>query len=335
MRRAIPAVTKLVAFGAGVAVLLVLPHWRSSFETVELATVGVYFIAVLGLNVLTGYTGQVSLGHGAFMALGGYTTAILVAKHGIKDLWTIPLAGLVAGAAGIVFGIPALRLRGAYLALATFALPVVLPFIIKKFDHFTGGSRGLQFFGNEHYTGKGFQDVHVLGRALSFNDWLYYLCWTIAVVLFVAAWALLQGKVGRGFRAIRDSEVTAVSSGINASLYKAGAFGISAFYAGVAGSLLAIVDFSVSPSTFPLVLSLYLVIGAVVAGLGSLVGLAAGALFIQYLPDLAQHVSKSPGAPSVIYGVVLIAVVLLLPTGVGGLVRKVAAPLTNRASRGS
>jgi branched-chain amino acid transport system permease protein len=335
-RRAITLALQAVAFLAGVAFLLVLPHWLSDFRASEVAYVGIYFIAILGLNILTGYTGQISLGHGAFMAIGGYTTAVMVGHHNVRDLWTIPLAGLIAGGAGLLFGLPALRLSGMYLALATFGLAVALPAVLKKFDHFTGGTEGIQLFGRPGFTGKGFENVHVLGQTLTFNNWLYYLSWTIAAVLFVVAWAVLGGRMGRTFRAIRDSEVAATSSGVNLPLYKTLAFGLSAFYAGIAGSLFALATTFVNPDTFPIVLSLYIVIGAVVAGLGSIWGILAGALFIQYVPDLAsKYVSKAPGAPSVAYAIVLILVVVLLPFGLTGLVRRVTRPLTDRLFRGS
>lgn len=334
--RAFALGVKLALFAAAVAVLAILPHWLSNFRASEVAYVGVYFIAIIGLNILTGYTGQISLGHGAFMAIGGYTTAILVGHHSMRDLWTIPLAGLVAGGAGLLFGVPALRLSGLYLALATFAIAVSLPAVLKKFDHFTGGTQGIQLFGRPNYTGQGYQNVHVLGQTLTFNNWLYYLTWTIAAVLFLAAWALLGGRAGRTFRAIRDSEIAATSSGVNLPLYKTLAFGISAFYAGVAGSLFALATTFVNPDTFPIVLSLYLLIGAVVAGLGSLWGIALGALFIQYLPFLSsKYVSNAPGAPSVAYGVILVLVVVLLPFGAAGLLKRMSVPLTNRLFRRS
>jgi branched-chain amino acid transport system permease protein len=335
-RRVITLCVQAAAFLVGVAFLALLPHWLSDFRASEVAYVGIYFVAILGLNILTGYTGQISLGHGAFMAIGGYTTAILVGHHNVRDLWTIPLAGLIAGGAGLLFGLPALRLSGMFLALATFALAVALPAVLKKFDHFTGGTEGIQLFSRPGFTGKGYQNVHGLGRTLTFNDWLYYLCWTVAAILFVVAWIILGGRMGRTFRAIRDSEVAAGSSGVNLPLYKTLAFGLSAFYAGIAGSLFALATTFVNPDTFPIVLSLYLVIGAVIAGLGSIWGIAAGALFIQYVPDLAsKYVSKAPGAPSVAYAIVLIVVVILLPFGLTGLIRKASRPLTDRLFRGS
>jgi branched-chain amino acid transport system permease protein len=335
-RRAITLAVQAAGFLAAVAVLAILPHWLSDFRASEVAYVGIYFIAILGLNILTGYTGQISLGHGAFMAIGGYTTAIMVGHHNVRDLWTIPLAGLVAGAAGLLFGLPALRLSGLYLALATFALAVALPAVLKKFSHFTGGSEGIQLFGRPGFTGKGYEHVHALGQNLTFNAWLYYLCWTIAAILFVVAWIILGGRMGRTFRAIRDSEVAATSSGVNLPLYKTLAFGVSAFYAGIAGSLFALATTFVNPDTFPIVLSLYLLIGAVISGLGSIWGILGGALFIQYVPTLAsKYVSKAPGAPSVAYAIVLIVVVILMPFGLTGLIRKTTRPLTDRLFRRS
>ena len=178
--------------------------------------------------------------------------------------------------------------------------------------------------------------MHALGQKLTFNDWLYYLCWTIAAILFVVAWIILGGRMGRTFRAIRDSEVAATSSGVNLPLYKTLAFGVSAFYAGIAGSLFALATTFVNPDTFPIVLSLYLLIGAVISGLGSIWGILAGALFIQYVPTLAsKYVSKAPGAPSVAYAIVLIVVVILLPFGLTGLIRKTTRPLTDRLFRRS
>jgi branched-chain amino acid transport system permease protein len=257
----------------------------------------------------------------------------------MKDLWTIPLAGLVAGIAGFLFGFPALRLTGPYLAGATFAIAVAAPAIVKKYEHFTGGGGGIQLFGLEGLTASPRTDpttfestegVAVLGRTIAtFNEWLYYLSWTIALVLFVVAWAILRGRVGRSFRAVRDSELAAASSGVNLARYKTLAFGISAFYAGVAGSLLAIATTFVNPDTFPITLSIFLLVGVVVGGLGSLWPLVFGAVFIQFLPLWAQEISKSPGAPSVVYGVVLILVMLALPLGAAGLVRQIVA-LTTR-----
>jgi branched-chain amino acid transport system permease protein len=341
-----------LVFGAFAVFVAVLPVFVSDFKAQQYAYVGVYLVALLGLNILTGYTGQISLGHGAFMAIGGYTAAILMVGNeqfggpvsgGVKDLWTIPAAGLVAGLAGLAFGRPALRLSGLYLALATFAIAVAMPSAVKRFEEFTGGGSGINLFGQPELTG-GISGVDVFGRHLTFNDWLYYLCWTIALVAFAVAWLILRGRTGRAFRAVRDSETAAVSSGVSLARYKTLAFGISAAYAGVAGALFAIANTFVNPDTFPIALSIFLLVGVVVGGLGGLSGLVFGAIFIEFLPlwaqgeDLGSHLpgriieeTKKPGGPAIVYGVVLILLMFLLPSGVGGLLRRVGRTVTRRS----
>jgi branched-chain amino acid transport system permease protein len=314
-------IVPVVSFVALAVVVVLVPVFVSEFRAQQLAYVAIYLIAIIGLNILTGYTGQISLGHGAFMAIGGYTTAILMADHGVKDIWTIPLAGLVAGAAGFLFGIPALRLSGLYLALATFAIAVSTPAVIKRFEGFTGGGSGLNLFGIPELTAS-LTPITIFGRELSFNDWLYYLSWSIALVGYVIAWLLLRGRTGLALRAVRDSETAAQSSGVSLRRYKTLAFGVSAAYAGVAGSLFAIATTYVNPDTFPVALSILLLVGVVVGGLGSLAGLIAGAIFIQFLPTWSQAVSKSPGAPSVVSGALLIALMFVLPMGVAGLIER-------------
>ena len=318
----------VVAFVALGVVVAVLPSFVSAFRAQQLAYVAIYLTALIGLNVLTGYTGQISLGHGAFMAIGGYTTAILMADHGVKDVWTIPIAALVTGVVGFLFGFPALRLSGLYLALATFAIAVSMPAVIKRFEGFTGGGSGINLFGLPELTAS-LTPVTVLGQDLVFNDWLYYLCWTVALVGYVIAWLLLRGRTGRALRAVRDSETAAQSSGVSLPRYKTLAFGVSAAYAGVAGSLFAIATTFVNPDTFPIALSILLLVGVVIGGLGSLVGLIAGAIFIQFLPIWSQEASKSPGAPAVVSGVLLIALMFVLPMGVAGLVGRLRT-LTKR-----
>ena len=318
----------VVAFVVLGVVVAVLPSFVSAFRAQQLAYVAIYLTALIGLNVLTGYTGQISLGHGAFMAIGGYTTAILMADHGVKDVWTIPIAALVTGVVGFLFGFPALRLSGLYLALATFAIAVSMPAVIKRFEGFTGGGSGINLFGLPELTAS-LTPVTVLGQDLVFNDWLYYLCWTVALVGYVIAWLLLRGRTGRALRAVRDSETAAQSSGVSLPKYKTLAFGVSAAYAGVAGSLFAIATTFVNPDTFPIALSILLLVGVVIGGLGSLVGLIAGAIFIQFLPIWSQEASKSPGAPAVVSGVLLIALMFVLPMGVAGLVGRLRT-LTKR-----
>jgi branched-chain amino acid transport system permease protein len=320
---------KLTAFVVGALVLVALPFVLTDFRTVQLATVGAYFIAILGLDVLTGHSGQISLGHGAFMAVGAYTTAILMANHGVRDLWTIPVAAGVAGVIGLLAGVPALRLSGLYLALATFGIAVVLPTILKKFDHFTGGSTGITLFGKPTQTGHG---VGIWG--LTNNQWLYALTWTIGGFVFLIAWWLLDSRFGRSLRAIRDSELAATASGVNRAKYKVLAFGVSAAFAGVAGALFAINVAYVAPDTFPIQLSLYLLVGAVVGFFGSIWGAVLGALLIQFLPDivgLIPHVdTKQAGPTTLFFGLVLVVLMLVLP-----IVLRAASRFANRSYFGA
>ena len=324
---------RLIAFGLGAVVVAVLPWLVSDFRAFQLAYVGTYLIAIVGLNILTGYTGQISLGHGAFMAIGAYTTAILSTKHGWDLLLTIPAAGLVAGLVGFAFGFPALRFASVYLALATFAIPLAVISLAKRFEDLTGGGGGI----NLQLAKARF------GLDLSPQDWIYYLSWTVAGILMLAAFLILSGRSGRAFRAIRDSEVAAVSSGINLTVWKTLAFGISAFYAGVAGSLYAKAVAYVNPDTFPISLSILLLAGVVVGGLGSLSGVVLGALFIQYVPldspawvgSVADRFGigfdeKAVGISSVTYGVILLLVLFVFPRGGAGLLERLFHPWYRR-----
>jgi branched-chain amino acid transport system permease protein len=311
MRRELPG---LLALAGAVAIVAVLPTVLSDYRQLQAAGVATFFVAILGLNILTGYTGQLSLGHGAFMAIGGYTTAILQHDHGWPLLATIPVAAVAAFAAGVVFGFPATRLSGAYLALATFAIAIVVPALAHRFTGLTGGNAGILI---------PFHSGH----------WLYVVSWTTAGISFVLAWLILRARLGRAFRAVRDSEVAAASSGVNVVLMKTLAFGLSAGFAGAAGSLFVLSAAYAQPEEFGLLLSIRLLIGAAVGGLGSLWGVVVGAAFIQLLPLWAQGVSKQ--APAVIQGLAVVLVMFLLPTGVAGLLRRVLAPLSNRVRNAS
>jgi branched-chain amino acid transport system permease protein len=301
----------------GAAAIAVLPLLLGDTNEYRFAFVATFFIAALGLQILTGYAGLISLGQGGFMLVGAYVTAILSVDHGWNDLATIPLAGLITGVLGFLFGFPALRLRGVYLALATFAIPIALVALAKKYAHFTGGVGGKS-----------------LTRVLSGHT-AYLTTWPIAGAMFLLAWLLLQGKLGRGFRTVRESEIAAVSSGINIALTKTLAFGISAFFAGVAGSLYAIIIGFVNPDTFAVGLSLLILIGVVVGGLGSLLGVVAGAIFIEYVPlysgDILRLLEtplgspldpKRAGAGAAVYGFILLLVLYAFPTGIAGLLRR-------------
>jgi branched-chain amino acid transport system permease protein len=291
------------ALGAG-AVIALLPFVLSGYHQGIASYVAIYFIAILGLNVLTGYTGQISIGHGAFMAIGGYVTAIMSHDHHTNLIATLPLALAITFVCGVLVGIPALRLSGVYLALATFALAVSVPQLPLKFSNFLGGSSGIQADHSVSHT------------------WLYAVSWACAAIVFVMAWLLLRGRTGRALRAVRDSEVAAASSGVSLPIYKTLAFGVSAAFAGVAGSLFVLATNGFAqPNEFGILLSLKILIGAAVAGLGSLRGVMVGAVFIGLLPEISSSVPLigASHGQDVVFGLVLILVMLLLPNGFAGL----------------
>jgi branched-chain amino acid transport system permease protein len=301
--------TGLATIAAAAFVLAVLPFTLSGYHQALAAQVAIFFIAVLGLDILTGYTGQISIGHGAFMAIGGYTTAILSRDHHTNLVLTMVVAFAICFVGGLLLGLPALRLSGVYLALATFALAVSVPQIPLKFSKYLGGSGGVQS-----------------ARTVS-HLWLYAASWSTAAILFVVAWLILRGRTGRAFRAIRDSEVAATSSGVMLPLYKTLAFGISAAFAGVAGSLFVMgTNGFAQPSEFGILLSLEILVGAAVAGLGSLWGVIVGAAFVGLLPTISSDVPLigSTHGQDVVFGLIVIVVMLLLPNGVAGLLGRLA-----------
>jgi branched-chain amino acid transport system permease protein len=300
----LPALVSLLVVAA---VLSVLPFLLSDYNVSLAAQVGIFFIAVLGLNILTGYTGQISIGHGAFMAIGGYTTAVLSRDHHTNLVVTMLVAFAICFVVGLIVGIPALRLSGVYLALVTFALAVSIPQIPLQYSTFLGGSGGVQS-----------------SQTVS-NLWIYVVAWSASAILFVLAWLILRGRTGRAFRAVRDSEIAAVASGVELPVYKTLAFGISAAYAGVAGSLFVLATNGFAqPSEFDVFLSLELLIGAAIAGLGSLWGILAGAAFVALLPQISTSVPVigAEHGRDVVFGAAVILVMLLLPDGFAGLLAR-------------
>jgi branched-chain amino acid transport system permease protein len=311
----------------GLAVLLVLacvlPFVVSNYRVFQFTLALVYAIALLGLNMLTGYNGQISLGHGAFYAIGAYLAAVLMDKFGMPYWLTVPLAGAACLVIGFLFGLPALRLEGLYLALATFALGVAMPQILKYkgIEHWTGGAMGIVITKPDAPEGLG----------LSQDQWLYFVVLAWVVLLFVLGWNLLRGRMGRAMVAIRDQPIAAQAMGVNTSMVKAMTFGVSAMYTGIAGALGAIVVQFVAPDSFTIFLSISLVVGVVIGGLASISGAIYGALFIQFIPNVADHLSKA--APWAIYGIFLIGFMYVMPTGVAGFIRIVVGRLRARRSR--
>jgi branched-chain amino acid transport system permease protein len=296
----------------GAIVVALLPFVMSGYHQGLATKVAVFLIAILGLDILTGYTGQISIGHGAFMALGGYTTAIMSHDHHTNLILTLPLAFAVTFACGVLVGIPALRFSGVYLALVTFALAVSVPQFALKFSKFSGGSNGISTSHSVTHT------------------WLYAVSWGAAAVLYLGAWLLLRGRTGRAFRAVRDSELAAASAGVSLPIFKTLAFGISAAYAGVAGSLFVLyTNGFAQPNEFGVLLSIEVLVGAAVAGLGSLWGVVVGALFVGLLPEISSSVPLigSNHGQDVVFGLIVVVVMLLLPTGFAGLLGRLGSSI--------
>jgi len=286
-----------------------LPFVLSNFRLFQFSQVYIYAIAILGLNMLTGYNGQFSLGHGAFYAIGAYVSAIMTDRWSIAYGWTLPVAGVLCLVVGFLFGLPALRLEGLYLALATFSLALAVPQILKYFEHWTGGSQGIVLS----------KPNAPFGLKLNPDQWLYFVTFAVLVLLFWLGANLLKGRIGRAIVAIRDNHIAAEAMGINTALYKSLVFGVSAAYTGVAGALSASVIAYVAPDSFNVFLSVTLLIGSVIGGLASISGAVFGALFIQFVPNWAQDISKA--APWAIFGVFLIGFMYLMPFGIAGGIR--------------
>ncbi len=305
--------------------LLILPFLVKNYRVFQFNLVLVYAIAILGLNLLTGFNGQISLGHGAFYALGAYTAAVLMDKFDIPYWATLPVAGVLCFGFGFLMGFPALRLAGHYLALATFALALALPQLLKykRIEGWTGGVQGIVLTKPEPPF-----EFSFLGQSLNPDRWLYIVTLALAALLFLLAWNLMRGRVGRALIAIRDHPIAATAMGINLPLFKSLTFGLSAGYTGVAGALGGIAVAFVSPDSFTVTLSIFLLVGVVVGGLASIPGAIFGAIFIQFVPNLSDQISKS--APAAIYGLLLIGLMYLMPTGVMGMLHRAWARLRSR-----
>ena len=294
-------------------IAIALPMMLKGFVIFQLTQTMVYAMAILGLNLLTGFNGQFSLGHSAFYAIGAYTAAILMEHAGMSYVLTLPLAAIFCFIAGFLFGLPALRLEGVYLALATFALAAATPQILKlsPFEEWTGGVQGIVIT----------KPDAPFGLKMSQDTWLYYFVLFVGIVLFILARNIVRSRTGRAMMAIRDNPIAARSMGINTSLYKAMAFGISAAFTGVAGALGAIIVQFVAPDSFTLVLSIGFLVGLVVGGVGWLPGALIGGIFLVYVPNVAEQISK--GLSGAVYGVLLILLIYIMPTGAAGLLRAV------------
>jgi len=314
-------------WGAGVvlALAIALPFFTSDYRLFQATMAMIMALAVLGLNMLVGYNGQLSLGHGAIYALGAYTAAVLIEHAGFPWWATLPVAAAVCFVFGFLFGWPALRLKGHYLALATFALALATPQLLKHkaIEPWTGGVQGIVLMKPEAPD----------GWPLSPDQWLYGLTLLVTVFMFVLAWNILRGRLGRATIAIREQPIAASAMGINVPYVKAMTFGISALYTGVAGALGAVAAAFVAPDSFGMFVSVFFLVGAVVGGLGTIAGAIVGGIFIQFVPNIADQISKS--APSAIYALFLILSMYVMPMGFVGLVRSLRRRRQARTASGS
>ncbi len=294
-------------------VLAVLPvTLLESYRLFQLTLAVIYAIAILGLNIVTGYNGQISLGHGAFYAIGAYAAAILMSHFNAPYWATLPIAAIICGLVGYGIGFPALRLGGLYLALTTFSLAVAVPQILKHkgVEDWTGGVQGL-------FVSK--PDAP-FGLPLDADQYLYLFVLAVAAIVFLLCWNLLHSRIGRAMLAIRDQPTAAEAMGMDLATLKTRTFAVSAMVTGLAGALSAIAVEFVSPDSFTVQLSITLFVGMVVGGVASILGAIFGGLFVVFVPNIAEEISKA--APGVIYGVILILFLFLAPTGFAGLLRR-------------
>ena len=316
---AVPA-WRLIMFVLGIIVLATIPFVLKNFFIFQITLALIYAIAILGLSLLTGFNGQFSLGHSAFYAIGAYTAAIMMDGFDINYVWTLPAAALVCFVFGFLFGLPALRLEGVYLALATFALAIAIPQVLKSslVEHWTGGVQGISII----------KPDAPFGLPLNSDQWLYVFTVLVAIVMYICAHNLVRSRTGRALIAIRDQPIAASAMGINVSLYKSLTFGVSALYTGVAGALGAIAISFVAPDSFTFQLAVALFVGLVVGGAASISGTLFGGLFVLFVPNIAETFSK--GLAGAVYGVILLLVIYLMPTGAAGLVRLITGKLVRQ-----
>ncbi|WP_421999883.1 branched-chain amino acid ABC transporter permease [Reyranella sp.] len=297
----------------------VFPDYISDYRLFLFSTMIIASIAVLGLNLLTGFNGQFSLGHGAFYAVGAYAAAILMDQAGWPYWATVPAAAIICFIVGYLFGLPALKLEGHYLALATFALALAVPQILKYkwLEGLTGGVQGIVLLKPEV----------PFGLPLSEDQWLYYYCLIVMIVLYWAAANMLNSRSGRAMMAIRDQNMAAETMGIDIALYKTVTFGISAAYTGIAGALSASAIAFVAPDSFNIFLSIKFLIGLVVGGIGSLAGSVIGGVFYVLVDNsaqaLSQFIKNDLGLPFdlsayTVFGVLLVGIIYLMPMGIAG-----------------
>ncbi len=318
----------LVLFAAG---LLSVPLWADPYIVYMSNISGIAIVAALGLNILTGLTGQISLGHAAFVALGAYTSAILATKAGMPFWITIPSGGIVAAFFGILLGIPCLRLKGLYLAMATMSFGVVVEYVVTHWESLTMGVRGISI-----------PAPAIFGYTLGDPSKLFYVTIFFVALLTLAAKNIARTRVGRAFVAIRDRDVAAEVIGVNLTKYKVMAFAISAFYGGVAGGLYSYITGYLHPENFTLLLSIEYIAMIIIGGLGSILGSIFGAVFLTVIPDVIKSVAEFLGQRIVFlqgrydeewniaaFGLLIMVFLIVEPTGLNGIWSRIKTSFKN------
>ncbi len=320
----------LVLLGVTLVVFPFLHTWPffssfiTKFRTFNATMFAVWLLVVLGMNLLSGYSGQISLGHAAVVLIGAFMTGILSDQYAVPMPLAIALAGLFTGlVGGLVVGIPAVRLSGPYLAIATFALVISLPQILKieALTRWTNGALGIRV---HELQPPGFAD-----RFLDQAEWLYYVTIVTAVFMTIVFWNITRSRIGRAFVALRDSEIGAEQMGVNVPFYKALAFGLSSLYAGIAGGLFFMVQAFVGPESLGFFDSILFLVAIVIGGLGTVLGSVFGALFLTFQAEAIDRLggvfAQARNLHGVIYGGLLVATLLLFPRGVAGFVQELSA----------
>jgi len=315
----------LSLLGVFLAVFPFLHSWPlfgaviSDYRTFNATMFAVWLLIVLSMNLLTGYSGQISLGHGAMVLVGAYTTAVLFDQYSVPLGLAVLIAGVFTGVVGgVVVGLPAVRLAGPYLAIATFSLIITMPQIlkIKSLARWTNGAMGISV--------RQVQPPSFLDGPLDQRQWLYYAAMGSAVVMTILFWNLTRSRIGRAFVALRDSEIGAEQMGVNVPLYKALAFGISSLYAGVAGGLYFTTQAFVAPESLGFLDSILFLVAIVVGGLATVLGSVIGAFFLTFQSEmisrLADLIAEAQNMRGMIYGFLLMVVMIFFPRGLAGFV---------------
>jgi branched-chain amino acid transport system permease protein len=312
-----------VWFGILILLMIAAPFLFSRYQLSILIEIGFAIIGAVGLGLLSGYAGQISMGHGAFVAIGAYASALLTGKLAIPFIISLPLSGIIAAAIGMIVGIPSLRLKGLYLALATVAFHLIVEYILHHWD-LTQGDMGMAVKG-----------ASIGNYAISTESAYFYLTMAITVSLVLCAKNIVRSKFGRNFMAIRDRDVAAEALGIDLAKYKVIAFGISSFYAGIAGCLTAHYQKWIVPGSFDLFLSLAFIAMIIIGGVGTILGCVLGAILITFIPHLLVYIIDFlkeiyPGVGELImdfkagiFGLIIVFILLFQPEGLFGIYRRI------------